>query len=412
MVDSLVGFLQSPVWSFPVEAFTEESCIVFDRGGDDRGGDNEQVYKHVYSKYKTMVEKLVETFLSELGITEQQLTEACAKSKKLGIGHEGLLRPLLASADYEAFKSLMVQKNIALELQALELLQKQLGQLDVYHGQAKVSPTPQQRLAKRDADEEEALQNALKLSKRESELMLMADDQEMEKLLELAIRESLKLQQREKQDEPMRKGSGEKETKPCAEHTSLGGESKIAEDGQIAEDGKIAEDEPSRLLPLTAGVGGASVALLGRELSGEQAAKLWIQSAKSELEIRQSSPLVKQRSSLSKAKGLPDELEARERYLKRQRDKLIESKKIARAEQLKLYKESKISSSRPCPPLNRTHSQLRPGSSTTEDSELVQPIREGNCAQRESGNKPAPKSSSSGVLCSVIARKLREEQTT
>ncbi len=27
VVDSLVGFLQSPVWSFPVEAFTEESCI-------------------------------------------------------------------------------------------------------------------------------------------------------------------------------------------------------------------------------------------------------------------------------------------------------------------------------------------------------------------------------------------------
>lgn len=202
-----------------------------------------------------------------------------------------MFRPLLASGDYEVFKSVMTQKNIDLELQALVLLQKQLGQLSVYDSQGTASPSPQQELAKRDAEEEEALQGALKLSKRESELMLMTRDKEMDKLLELAIQESLKIYQASEQDERDEQASekpagGVKET----------GHSSTPQDMRGSMETKV--DSITRLdviPPLSSSAGGAAVQ---REISGEQAAQLWIQSAKSELENRQS-PEVKKHISVS-----------------------------------------------------------------------------------------------------------------
>lgn len=107
-------------------------------------------------------------------------------------------------------------------------------------------------------------------------------------------------------------------------------------------------------------------------------------------------------------KGLPEELKAREKYLKSQRDRLLESKRKARAEELKRYKETAH------PAQNSTPSQ--PSHTVlTEDvrkAEVDPGEARRDSATREEcyiGNKLTPKSSS-GVLCSVIARKLKEEQ--
>lgn len=249
-----------------------------------------------------------------------------------------VLLPLLASEDYEVFKSMMTQKNIDLEMQALMILQKQLGQtVDIYdrqgHGQS--SPTAKEKLTRRDAEEEMIFQNALKLSKKESEQKLMAEDQELERLLELAMQESLTLHQASEQkraSEVPSKGSapveerarasetpapvGERvkeadKTKPRAGATiassPVGGEAKKrtgaeAEAGDTKEPSKIESRDSSKhnLVPLNAGIIAAPTCMaVGQEVSGEQAAQLWLQSAKTELENRHSPLLVKQRISVS-----------------------------------------------------------------------------------------------------------------
>ena len=109
-------------------------------------------------------------------------------------------------------------------------------------------------------------------------------------------------------------------------------------------------------------------------------------------------------------KGIPEELKARERYLKSQRDRLLEAKRKERAEALKRYTETTTSTapmgSRP-PSRNPTPSQPR-----TDDARQARgDTEEARRASQESvGNKLTAKSSS-GVLCSVIAKKLKEEYT-
>lgn len=185
----------------------------------------------------------------------------------------------------------MTQKNIDLELQALLLLQKELGQsLSMYDSQTTTaSPTPQQKLAKRDAEEEEALKGALKLSKRESELRLMTEDQEMEKLLELAIQESLQMYQTSQQDEQDETATGA--VNECSDSSGI-------RDVRSSGEAGTAEDESNTRLGVVPPLSSAGGAAVKREISGEQAAQLWIQNAKSELENRQS-PEVKKHISVS-----------------------------------------------------------------------------------------------------------------
>ena len=234
-----------------------------------------------------------------------------------------VLQPLLASGDYEVFKLMMTQKNVDLEMQALVMLQKQMGQtIDIYdreaHGQS--SPTVKEKLARRDTEEEMIFQNALKLSKKESELKLMAEDQEMEKQLELAIQESLKLYQeseRRRASEilaPVEERASESPAGPEEERVKkadkiqraddtiasspVGGESKegTGDKAKAGKSSKSRETSQQNLIPLNAGI--TTPVAMGQEVSGEQAAQLWLQSAKTELENRHS-PLVKQRISVS-----------------------------------------------------------------------------------------------------------------
>lgn len=209
-----------------------------------------------------------------------------------------MFQPLLASGNYELFKSIMVQKNIDLELQALALLEKQLGQsIDAYESQANASPTPQQKLAKQDAEEEEALQDALKLSKRESELKLVAEDREMEKLLELAIQESLNLHRESLKMDQQRASQQDAQGEQAGVNPAQGIR-EISSGKQDVHGTETVKDDSSTGLDSIPPLSLASGSAMQREISGEQAAQLWIQSAKSELENRQS-PVVKQRKSVS-----------------------------------------------------------------------------------------------------------------
>uniref|UniRef100_A0A1A8GQE1 Cilia- and flagella-associated protein 36 n=2 Tax=Nothobranchius korthausae TaxID=1143690 RepID=A0A1A8GQE1_9TELE len=124
IVESLVGYLGSPEWVTPVTDFMENKCTVFDDEDE-----NKLSYTEIHEQYKKLVEKLLETYMQEVGINEQQLLGACTspftKSKSL----QPVFQPIFATDDFQIFRSLMVQKNMELQLQALRVLKEKNGAL-------------------------------------------------------------------------------------------------------------------------------------------------------------------------------------------------------------------------------------------------------------------------------------------
>ncbi|XP_015238446.1 PREDICTED: cilia- and flagella-associated protein 36 isoform X1 [Cyprinodon variegatus] len=124
IIESIVGYLGSPEWVIPVTDFMENKCTVFDDEDE-----NKLSYTDIHQQYKKLVEKLLENYMQEVGINEQQFLDACtspfAKSKSL----QAVFQPVLATDDFQMFRSLMVQKNTELQLQALRVIKEQNGAL-------------------------------------------------------------------------------------------------------------------------------------------------------------------------------------------------------------------------------------------------------------------------------------------
>ncbi|XP_061821495.1 cilia- and flagella-associated protein 36 isoform X1 [Nerophis lumbriciformis] len=124
VVESIVGYLGSPEWVIPITDFMEHKCTVFDDEDE-----NKLSYTEIHLQYKKLVEKLLENYMQEVGINEQQFLDACsspfAKSKTV----QSVFQPVLATDDFQMFRSLMVQKNMELQLQALRVIKERNGAL-------------------------------------------------------------------------------------------------------------------------------------------------------------------------------------------------------------------------------------------------------------------------------------------
>ncbi|XP_035461884.1 cilia- and flagella-associated protein 36 isoform X2 [Scophthalmus maximus] len=90
VVESIVGYLGSPEWIIPVKDFMESRCTVFDDEDE-----NKLSYTEIHQQYKKL----------------------------------SVFQPVLASDDYQMFRSMMVQKNMELQLQALRVIKDRNGAL-------------------------------------------------------------------------------------------------------------------------------------------------------------------------------------------------------------------------------------------------------------------------------------------
>ncbi|XP_068423842.1 cilia- and flagella-associated protein 36 isoform X2 [Clinocottus analis] len=124
VVESIVGYLGSPEWVIPVTDFMENKCTVFDDEDE-----NKLSYTEIHQQYKKLVEELLGNYMQEVGIDEQQFLEACtspfAKSKTL----QSVFQTVLATDDFQIFHTMMVQKNMELQLQALRVIKERNGAL-------------------------------------------------------------------------------------------------------------------------------------------------------------------------------------------------------------------------------------------------------------------------------------------
>ncbi|XP_036781895.1 cilia- and flagella-associated protein 36 isoform X4 [Manis pentadactyla] len=124
VVESIAGFLRGPDWSIPILDFVEQKCEVFD---DEE--ESKLTYTEIHQEYKELVEKLLESYLKEIGINEDQFQEACTSPLAKTHTSQAILQPVLAAADFTIFKAMMVQKNIEMQLQAIQVIQERNGVL-------------------------------------------------------------------------------------------------------------------------------------------------------------------------------------------------------------------------------------------------------------------------------------------
>ncbi|XP_075452344.1 cilia- and flagella-associated protein 36 isoform X2 [Ascaphus truei] len=158
VLETVLGFLGGPIWSIPVLDFMEQRCSVFD--DDD---ENKLSYTEIHDEYKELVEKLLEGHLREVGISEEQLQEACTAPLARSPALKNILQPVLAVDDFKMFKAMMVQKNIELQLQAIKIIQERNGVLPdcLTNGTDTVSDLEQQEI--------KLISEAMRLSKEEYE---------------------------------------------------------------------------------------------------------------------------------------------------------------------------------------------------------------------------------------------------
>ncbi|XP_003707346.2 cilia- and flagella-associated protein 36 [Megachile rotundata] len=123
--DSLIGFLQGPIWSTPLITFVEEKSLIFEADVEDN---NE--YRKTYQEYKNLVDLLLGCFMEDMGITPEQFEYACTVNKytKMPVQfQQNLFEQIWAANEYEIFKRMMIQKNLELQLQALNMIEQKYG---------------------------------------------------------------------------------------------------------------------------------------------------------------------------------------------------------------------------------------------------------------------------------------------
>ncbi|XP_078413094.1 cilia- and flagella-associated protein 36 isoform X4 [Cetorhinus maximus] len=143
MVEGIAGFLSSSCWTIPITDFIEQNCAVFD---DEE--ENKLSYTEIHQDYKDLVEQLLEGYLQDVGIQEDQFLEACNTPLAQSESFQPVFQPVLAAEDFQVFKSLMLQKNVELQLQALRMIQERNGVLPecLTDGEDKISELEQQEL--------------------------------------------------------------------------------------------------------------------------------------------------------------------------------------------------------------------------------------------------------------------------
>ncbi|KAF7279916.1 hypothetical protein GWI33_006620 [Rhynchophorus ferrugineus] len=140
--DSLVCFLNGPIWNAPLQSFIEEKSLIFEPSvihHDD--------YNAVFEEFKNLVDFMLGNFMEDIGISSQQFHEACSEGKKHHLSFDNtLFEQIWAANDFDMFIRMMTQKNVELQLQALELIEKKYG----------ITPQSFVPKAKSDQEEEEA----------------------------------------------------------------------------------------------------------------------------------------------------------------------------------------------------------------------------------------------------------------
>ncbi|XP_036322943.1 cilia- and flagella-associated protein 36 [Rhagoletis pomonella] len=125
VLDSLVCFLHGPVWNAPLQTFIEEKSLVFDP--NMQIDENNSDIVAIHNEYKNLVDYMLGSFMEEMQITPEQFETACMEGRNPDNHlhfHQGLFQQIWAANDIKMFIRMMTQRNVELQLQALDLIEK------------------------------------------------------------------------------------------------------------------------------------------------------------------------------------------------------------------------------------------------------------------------------------------------
>ncbi|XP_071963543.1 uncharacterized protein [Antedon mediterranea] len=397
--DTIVGFLHSPVWTVPIMTFIEENCIVFDTSEE-----NKFEYTAIHNRYKQLVEYLLESFIEDLQIDATAFVKACQSTDPEASETTVILfEQVMAADNFLIFKTMMVQRNIELELQALRMIQKRNGVMP-----SAMRPSRPTDCEQAYVDDEEILQKVMKQSEAEYKRQQAEKtvDQNLDKVLATSKEEAERLEREKKKEEDMMKkvieNSIEEHTKQksieqmdtenlekvlkmsiseqemmmakttAAQQTSLkdipGISTSEKKSSTELKTGKSSsgikpEASSSKSSPRQQVAPGSSKSSASSKLpttsksppplssksapskvqSGSDAAASWLDSARAEAASESTRPVHTYSSQASDAA----ELKKREAYLKQQRDQLMEMKKKEREKSLNNFSKKEQSKARP-----------------------------------------------------------------
>ncbi|XP_066516411.1 cilia- and flagella-associated protein 36 isoform X2 [Hoplias malabaricus] len=326
VAESIAGYLGSPEWIIPVTDFMENKCSVFD---DEE--ENKLTYTEIHHQYKQLVEKLLESYMQEVGISEQQFLEACSspivRSKTL----QTLFQPVLATDDFQMFRSLMVQKNVELQLQALRVIKERNGALPecLTDGADVMSELEQQEM--------QILQEVLKRSKEEYELEMARREQFEEEVgststnfCKRPVRNGIDPQSpAHNPAKPVNGINGaslKKEGKSGESNSMVSGSTERSSSKILPKQSEKNTVETKTLPAVRAPVKGSVPQTIPKEKTSNLAAESWLDEARKEAGI--SKPF----KELTVAQQ--EQLQQRAEYLRAQRDKLQAMKKEQKAKQV------------------------------------------------------------------------------
>lgn len=164
--------------------FVDNNCVVFDA----REEEGELHHTELHIQFTSLVERLLETQLEELGLSADDFSAIVLRSGKSSPLFRLLSTHLLALDDFETFRRLMVKRNLELELQAIQAVRA--SGRDVSLSAAAPSSTKGSVVEESDDD---ALRRAIAMSEADAESARQLAEMEAA-VLEAAVAESLALE--------------------------------------------------------------------------------------------------------------------------------------------------------------------------------------------------------------------------
>ena len=74
LLDMMVEYLKSPLWTTEVCNFIDENCILF--GDED---ENSHTHKELHDSFIKLIDEKLDAFCAELGIDHETFVLACSK---------------------------------------------------------------------------------------------------------------------------------------------------------------------------------------------------------------------------------------------------------------------------------------------------------------------------------------------
>ncbi|XP_078316202.1 uncharacterized protein LOC111130096 isoform X2 [Crassostrea virginica] len=410
--DELLCFLGNPFFQVPVLTFMEAKCLIFDPSIEDS-----EEYKKVHQEYKATIQKLLDAFMKDTGISHDQIIKALHDmNRKQDIKEmfQSLFEQFFAAEDYGIFVRLMVQKNIELQQQALAMIMQMQGGLPESLKDEKEERAPPPPPPKPDQygaqNEDEILKAVLEQSKREYE-----DDQkkrktqeeavmkkEMESLIQISQVEHSRLEEEKtKEKAKLDQALFGLSLNEAAPQTSTSGNNTVPPPSKPPTDLKSAPSisvtpaptsplpsaatpkpaDPAPTSSVTAAIASQKLPPVGQQkhqMSSAEAAANWMKQSDNDTSQSKPSSAALHAAAAAMSNMNPDELKKRQEYLKQQRDKLLEMKKKEREKQLLAAEKSQ-----PKRPMSARMAKSAMQDGSTNESDKLSPEEEKKMAMRK-----------------------------